>query len=273
MLLDRLALLDWLLPHCEPGTASIMYPKGKSDGPGWANGEADVARAVDAYRAGTLSAEQFSSITLDSKQYVISGGTRLGLVPHRDGMVARFCLDFDDHDGDGGNVHLAQAIDRFLCAESVKFTSKGGKGLHCYYALTEPMPVEAFVEWAKSWGFNKRGDIECFPKTPKRSQMWLPNEPNEHGGDAYRGGDLESCVIAVLPAAPSRRLNKATLDFLRGFVAPGYRNDALNKAAYQCAKQRIGETEARTLCLRGAELCGPPRARPSSKQYSLFRFL
>lgn len=256
MPLDRLALLDWLLPHCEPGTASVMYPKGKADGPGWVNGEADMARAVAAYRAGALTAEQFSSITQDGKQYVVAGGNRLGLVPHRDGLVALFCLDFDDHEGDGGNVHLANAIDRFLGAESIKFTSKGGKGLHCHYALAEPMPVETFVEWAKAWGFNKRGDIECFPKTPKRSQMWLPNEPNEDGGDAYRGGDFDSCVIAALPAAPTRRLNKATLDFLRGFVAPGYRNDALNKAAYFCAKNRIGETEARTLCLRGAELCG-----------------
>lgn len=86
--------------------------------------------------------------------------------------------------------------------------------------------------------------------------MWLPNEPNEHGGDAYRGGDFESCVIAKLTAPPTRRLKRATLDFLRGFVAKGYRNDALNKAAYQCAKQRIPETEARGLCGRGAELCG-----------------
>ena len=256
MPLDRLALLDWLLPHCEPGTASIMYPKGKSDGPGWANGEADVARAIAAYRAGSLCAEQFSSITQDGKRYSIAGGTRLGLVPHRDGLVARFCMDFDDHDGDGGNVHLAEAVDRFLGATAIKFTSQGGKGLHCLYALAEPMSVETFVEWAKAWGFNKRGDIECFPKTPKRSQMWLPNEPNEHGGDAYRGGEFETCIVTKLPDAPTRRLNKATLDFLRGFVAKGDRNDALNKAAYHCDKQRMPESEAGTLCGRASRLCG-----------------
>ena len=143
------------------------------------------------------------------------------------------------------------AVDRFLAAESIKFASKGGKGLHCYYALAEPMPVEAFVEWAKAWGFNRRGDIECFPKTAKRSQVWLPNEPNEFGGDAHHSGSTDTCVITQLPAAPTKRLNKETLDFCRGFIAPGYRNDALNKAAYTAAKQRIGETEARTLCLRG----------------------
>lgn len=60
---------------------------------------------------------------------------------------------YDQH-GDGGNVHLAEAVDRFLGAEAIKFTSKGGKGLHCLYALAEPMSVEAFVEWAE--GFRER---------------------------------------------------------------------------------------------------------------------
>jgi putative DNA primase/helicase len=225
MTIDHLALLDWLLPYCEQDTISVMYDKARGNGPGWVNGADDVARAIAAHRRGTLA-------------------------------DARFCLDFDDHDGDGGNVHLAAAVDRFLGAEAVKFTSKGGKGLHCYYALPEPVGVEDFVEWAKGWGFNRRGDIECFPKTPKRSQVWLPNEPNENGGDAYQGGTFETCQVDRLPAAPSRRLSKEVLDFLRGFVAAGYRNDALNKAAYVCAKQWMPETEARTLCLRGAELCG-----------------
>jgi hypothetical protein len=194
MAIDRHSLVDWLLPHCEPGTASVMYPKGKNEGPGWVNGEADVERAIAAYRAGTLGDERFSSMTQDGKKYVIAGGTRMGLVPHRDGMVARFCMDFDDHAGDGGNVHLAEAVDRFLGATSIKFSSKSGKGLHCYYALAEPIAVDTFVELAKTWGFNRRGDIECFPKTPKRSQVWLPNEPNEQGGDTYRGGSLEDAV-------------------------------------------------------------------------------
>ena len=233
-----------------------MYPKGSKEGPGWVQTPADVDRAVDAWRNGTLPTERFASITKDGKRYTVTNGTRLGLVPHRNGIVARFCLDFDDHKGDGGNVHLVKAIERFLGAESIKFTSKGGKGLHCLYALDQPLPVEQFVEWAKAWGFNRRGDIECFPKTVKRSQVWLPNEPNENGGDAYRSGTLESCVIKELPPAPSRRLNKETLDFLRGFVAPGYRNDALNRAAYHCAKQRMAEGEAGKLCARGARLCG-----------------
>jgi putative DNA primase/helicase len=256
MTIDRLALLDWLLPHCEPDTVSVMYAKAKGDGPGWVNGSEDVARAIAAYRSGTLAGEEFASITKDGRRYTIAGGTRLGLVPHRDGLVARFCIDLDDHGGDGGNVHLADAIDRFLGAAAIRFTSKGGKGRHCFYALAEPIGVEEFLDWANAWGFNRRGDIECFPKSPKRSQMWLPNEPNESGGDVYQGGTLESCVVARLPAAPSHRLSREVLDFLRGFVVSGFRNDALNKAAYACAKNRIAESEARSLCLRGAELCG-----------------
>ncbi len=194
MPIDRLQLLDWLLPHCEPGTASILYPKGSTAGPGWVQTPDDVERAVAAYRNGTLPAERFGSVTKNGKRYTIANGTRLGLVPHRDGVVARFCLDFDDHDQDGGNVHLVAAVDRFLVAESLKFTSKGGKGVHCLYALAQPMPVEQFVEWARAWGFNRRADIECFPKTAKRTQVWLPTiVPNSE----WPRERPESCVLAV----------------------------------------------------------------------------
>ena len=45
MSIDRLSLLEWLLPYCEPNTVCIMYPKGKSDGPGWVNGQEHSDRA------------------------------------------------------------------------------------------------------------------------------------------------------------------------------------------------------------------------------------
>jgi P4 family phage/plasmid primase-like protien len=269
MSIDRLSLLEWLLPYCEPNTVCIMYPKGKSDGPGWVNGQEHSERAIGAYRAGSLASESFDSITQDGKPYRITNGSRLAFVPHRDGGVLRVCFDFDDHEGDGGNVHLADRVDRFLGASSIRFTSKSGKGLHCFYALAEPMAIEAFNEWSKSWGFNRRGDIECFPKTEKRSAVWLPNEPNERGGDRYLCGAIDSCIIRQLPTAPSKRLAKPTLDFLRGFVAPGYRNDALNSASYHCAKARIPESEARSLCLRAADLCGL-LAEESDKSQSTF---
>ena len=94
MTMDRIALLDWLLPHCESHTASIMYAKGANEGPGWVNGPADEERAVAAYRSGTLHAEEFSSITQDGKHYNIAAGSRLGLVPHRDGLVVAFLPGF-----------------------------------------------------------------------------------------------------------------------------------------------------------------------------------
>lgn len=253
---ERAALLDWLLPHCEPGTACVIYPQGKDTGPGWVQGAEDVTRAVNAWRAGALEREEFDSITRDGRAYKIRGGVRLGLVPHRDGLVARFCLDYDGHDAQAGNVHLADATGRFFGAKAVRFTSKSGRGLHCFYELAEPVPIEAFLAWAKAWGFNRRGDIECFPKTEKLTQVLLPNEPNGDGGDTYKSGTFQSCVVKAMPAAPSKLLNKETLDFLRGFVASGFRNDALNAAAFYLAKKHMPESEAHALCMRGAELCG-----------------
>jgi P4 family phage/plasmid primase-like protien len=253
---DRLALLDWLLPYCEPGTACVSYPQGEKIGPGWVQGAEDVSRAVDAWRKNALDREEFNSVTRDSRPYKIKGGLRLGLVPHRDGLVERFCLDFDGHDGQAGNVHLADAVDRFLGAQAIRFSSKGGRGLHCFYALAEPVSIEAFVSWAKFWGFNRRGDIECFPKTEKLTQVLLPNEPNDEGGDTYKAGMFDLCVVKALPTPPSNLLNKETLDFLRGFVAQGYRNEALNAAAFYVAKKHMPESEAHELCMRGAELCG-----------------
>ncbi|MEY2613502.1 MAG: hypothetical protein RL069_2314 [Planctomycetota bacterium] len=131
------------------------------------------------------------------------------------------------------------------------------------------MDIESFIEWASAWGFNRRGDIECFPKTDKRTAVWLPNDPNDRGGDRYLCGTTDSCIIRQLPKAPSKRLAKPTLDFLRGFVAPGYRNDALNSASHHCAKARIPESEARSLCLRAADLCGF-LAEESDKSQSTF---
>lgn len=253
---DRLGLLDRLIPHCETNTACVIYPQGEKSGAGWVQGAEDVTRAVDAWRKSTLGHEEFGSITRDGRAYKIKGGLRLGLVPHRDGLVTVFCLDFDGHDGQTSNVHLADAVDRFLGAQAVRFTSKSGRGLHCFYELGQPLPADAFLHWARAWGFNRRGDIECFPKTEKLTQVLLPNEPNEDGGDTYKAGTFESWAVKSLPSAPSNLINKETLDFLRGFVASGYRNDALNAAAYYLAKKRILQSEARTLCLRGAELSG-----------------
>jgi len=255
--IDRFQLIDWLAPNCEPDRACLLYPKnGSGLSPGWVLDRQSVQRAIEAHRSGALEAEVFQSATKQGKPYRITGAVRLGLVPHRNGRVLVFCVDLDDHIGDGGVVHLASAINRFLGAEPVVFTSKGGKGLHCFYRLAEPEDVEAFVAWARAWGFNRQGEPEVFPKTAKNTQAWLPGEPNEHGGDTYVSGTFESCVVAALPEAPGARLTTGALNFLRGFVRAGARNDALNKAAFELGRKGVRRDEAQRLCLRGAQLCG-----------------
>jgi len=255
-IIGRLALLDWLLPHCEPDRVALLYPKGDMGlSPGWVMSKADAERAVEAYRSGTLADETFHSKTKRGKPYRISGAVRLGLVPHRNKRVQIFCVDLDDH-GEGSTVHLAGAINRFFEAQPLTFTSKGGKGLHSFFQLVEPMSDEAFVQWAKAWGFNRQGEPEVFPKTIKNTQAWLPNEPNEQGGDRYINGDRDSCQIKALPAAPPVKLTTTTLNFLRGFVREPGRNDALNRAAYELSQKRVPKHEAWQLCQHAATLCG-----------------
>jgi len=254
--IGRLELLEWLLPNCEPDRVARLYPKRSGQlSPGWVMSTADAERAITAYRHCALPEESFQSTTKSGKPYRIRGAERLGLVPHRNGRVLIFCVDLDDHGGDGGTVHLAEAVARFLGAEPVIFTSKGGMGLHCFFRLAQPMDAEAFVAWARGWGFNRQGAPEVFPKTTKNTQAWLPNEPNEHGGDAYVSGTFESCVVAEPPPAPTVKLTTATLDFLRGFVRQPGRNDALNRSAFELGMKRFGCADAWHLCRRGAQLC------------------
>jgi P4 family phage/plasmid primase-like protien len=255
--IDRVALLEWLRPNCEPDRVALLYPKrGGELSPGWVMSQADAERAITAYRAGALDGESFHSTTKNGKAYRIKGAARLGLVPHRNGRVLAFCVDLDDHTGDGGTVHLREAVARFLGAEPIVFTSKGGKGLHCFFRLAQPMEAEAFVAWSRAWGFNRQGEPEVFPKTTRNTQAWLPNEPNDNGGDAYVSGTFESCVIASLPKPPTAKLTTTTLHFLRGFARQPGRNEALNKAAFELGSKRVPRSDASELCMLGARLCG-----------------
>lgn len=267
---DRFALLDWLAPNCEPDRVALLYPKSKGTlSPGWVMGKADAERALSAYRDGTLSDQAFQSKTKNGKPYRIRRPVRLGLVPHRNDRVLVFCVDLDDHTDDGGSVHLSDAISRFLGAQPLVFTSKSGKGLHCFYRLSEPMEADAFVAWARTWGFNRQGEPEVFPKTTKNTQAWLPNEPNDRGGDAYVIGSFESCIVQSLPAAPTAKLTTTTLHFLRGFVREPGRNDALNKAAFELGTKRVEHAEATRLCLLGARLCGLEAEEPDQTRTTI----
>ncbi|MEX2670903.1 MAG: phage/plasmid primase, P4 family [Phycisphaeraceae bacterium] len=266
--LDRFQLLDWLLPNCEPDRVALLYPKGKGGqfSPGWVMDRADAERAIAAYRAGTLENESFTSVTKRGARYRIAGAKRLGLVPHRNGRVLVFCVDLDDHGGDGGTVPLADAIARFFGAHPLTFTSKSGRGLHGFFRLAEPMDAKAFVHWARAWGFNRQDEPELFPKTVKNTQAWLPNEPNDAGGDKHVSGSYESCLVRKLPEPPSAKLSSATLNFLRGFVRQPGRNIALNKAAYELGQKRVPRSEAMRLCLHGARLCGLQHDEPDQTQ-------
>ena len=200
--MTRQDLFNWLYPHCLADRVSIMYPKTLGDGPGWTANEADTGRAVAAWWAGSLAGQTFASVTAEGVAYTMTRGNRLGLVAHRDGIVSRFCIDLDAHLGGVDTTPLADRVDAFLGAVGVRFTSKGGKGLHLFYSLASPVPVGEFVAWARAWGFNRAGQPECFPKTEKLSQFWLPNEPNENGGDRHVSGDFAGAVVHELPAAP-----------------------------------------------------------------------
>jgi P4 family phage/plasmid primase-like protien len=262
--ITRFELLEAILPFCDQSNAALMYPKGERGlGPGWVTTPKNVNAAVDAYRSGSLRRCAFESVTKAGKPYRIECPERLGLVPHRDGQVRVFCVDFDDHTGDGGNVGMLVGIERFLGANGVVFTSKGGKGQHCFFLLANPMPVADFIRWAKAWGFNRQGGVEVFPKTDKLTQIWLPNEPNPVGGDTYVHGSTSAWVVDKLPQAPTARLTTDTLRYLMGLVGQPGRNKALNRAAFELARKEVSTNEAQTLCDRGSVLCDLQAKEPA----------
>lgn len=254
---SRTELMRWLWPHCDHGHVALMYPDSKGQlRTGWLHDEADAERAIKAFAAGTIHTERFETATQQGVSYSITGAHRLGLVPHRFGVVRCFCIDLDDHTDDGGNVHLGVSLARWLGARPVVFTSKGGKGLHAFLELREAMPVEQFVAWAKAWGFNREGQPEVFPKTDKLTQVWMPGEPNADGGDIYVSGTIESAVVGALPEPPPVHLTNKTLGFLRGEATQPGRNDRLNIVAMELGEKGVDRSTAWTLCERGARLCG-----------------
>jgi len=254
---SRTSLLRWLWPHCDHGHIALMYPDSSGQlRAGWLHDQSDASRAIKAFAAGKLQEERFESHTQEGIPYTIAGSKRLGLVPHHDGVVSMCCLDLDDHEGDGGNLQLLGPLSRFLGARPVVFTSKGGKGLHAFFELCNPVPVERFIAWVKAWGFNRDDQPELFPKTKKLTQVWMPGEPNAGGGDTYQSGTVESAQITSLPDPPPVHVTSKTLRFLRGEVPQPGRNDALNTAALELGQKNVDRSAAWALCERGARLCG-----------------
>jgi len=255
--ITRMELMRWLWPHCNHEHAAMMYRYSNGEmKPGWIGNAEDVKRACAAFLGGTLSNEQFDTQNKTGVLYTIQQADGLGLVLHHDGMVSACCIDLDDHTGDGGNVHLLGSLTRFFGATPVVFTSKGGNGLHCFYQLKDPIPTNDFMAWCKWWGFNREKQPEIFPKTEKLTQVWMPGEPNELGGDIYVSGEFEHAVLEILPKASHASLTNATLRFLRGEVTQPGRNAALNIAAMELAQKGVDRKEAFALCQRAALLCG-----------------
>lgn len=262
--LTRLDLLDAILPYCDQSNAALLYRKGERGlGPGWVTTPKDLEESVRAFREGELVRCAFDSSTKEGKPYRIECPERLGLVPHRGGLVRVICVDLDDHTGDGGNVGMLVCVERFLGAKGVVFTSKGGKGLHCFFMLARPMPIADFICWAKAWGFNRQGGIELFPKTDKLTQIWLPNEPNQVGGDAFVHGSTTTWAIETIPPAPTAKLTSDTLRYLMGLVGQPGRNEGLNRAAFELARKGVSRNQAQAFCERGSVLCGLQAEEPA----------
>jgi len=252
--LTRLDLLDAILPHCEPAEACLQNEEGRF---AWLYTGAQVTSAIAAWRDGRLPDKCFETNTKSSSRgFLFDRPVRLGLVPHRSGKVGVFAIDLDNHEGGKDNTPLLGKLQRFFGAPAVVFRSKGGKGLHLIYRLAKPRPVRKFVKWAKAWGFNREGRPELFPKTHRLTQLWLPNEPNEAGGDAYVSGDFGKAMLKDLPPAPPSGLPDELLDFLMGFATPGRRNDLLNRTAFALGQRGCAGDDAGALCRRAAALCG-----------------
>ena len=235
--------------------------RGAPPSPHWLNSPTEVGRALEAHRAGCMEDLTLMGSTKKSGDYAITNVRRLGLVPHRDGAVSMMILDLDAHDRDAEPVPVESThrYGRWLGASPVVFRSKGGKGLHLTWLLRRPIPIDRFLAWSRAWGFNRKGRDELFPKTAKRTAVWLPSDHNPGtGGDRYECGVFDEATIApaTLPARPSVSLTNATLDFLQGMIPAGSRNDALNKAAFELAAKRVEPGLSWDFCARGAQLCG-----------------
>jgi hypothetical protein len=124
---SRLALFEWLAPHCKDDAASLLNERG-DDWIGWIYGREDFARAVAAWKDGRLEQELFKCKNKDGKSYTSRKPFRLGLVAHRDDNVLRFCIDLDDHEGGVCNVDQIDQMDQFLGAKAIRFTSKAAAG-------------------------------------------------------------------------------------------------------------------------------------------------
>lgn len=254
--IGRVDLIDAITPHAEPDRACIRYRDNSGRWRlGWLYDAKQVTDALAAFKDNRLPQRVYRTLNKKGAPYTIENGSHVGLVLHRDGLVRVFAFDLDDH-GEGSNTYTADAICRLLGAHPVTFTSRGGHGLHLFFRLAEPVAIEHFLAWAKAWGFNRKGGIEVFPKTEKETQIALPGEPNDNGGDRYLSGDFNTWFVRSLPKPPGFRAAVPTLLFLAGATPAGARNDELNRSAYDLGKRGIDRETAWKWCRAACERNG-----------------
>jgi hypothetical protein len=201
--MNRQELFDWLSPFCDYQTVALIH---SVDEVAWLYGP-DADAALEAWKKGSFDGLAFTSTKQDGLRYSVANIERLGVVLHRSHFVSRFCIDLDDHShalGPDKMAAKADEVDKVFGAQAIRFTSRSGSGLHLFYSLEKAVPVKSFVSWAKEFGFNGKDEQgnkepECFPKSEGLSQVYLPNDPNEKGGDTWTVGMPATSVVRALP--------------------------------------------------------------------------
>jgi len=262
--MTRIELADKILPCCEPLAVAL-----KSETHfGWIYDAPQIRDAVARWRAGTLAGGHYSCVNKEGVSYTVDAPQRMGVVPHRDGLVRMFAPDLDNHEGGTDTTIYDAALSRFFGAEPVRFSSKSGRGIRQVYMLKEPMPVDEFLATIRSHGFSRTNRIEVFPKTEKLSQFWLPNDPNDNGGDRYISGSWDGAV-ATLPEALPCALTNAALDFVLGFVGNGQvGHNAVFSASCEMGEKRVDVNVARALIYRAAAINGKDDSREIGKAFT-----
>ena len=183
--MNRLELFERIFPFCEPDRLCLRFSSGTDEIFGWLYKQEQVDSALQAWRENRLSEISFETKNAKGENYTIISPTRAGVVPHRNGFVSFFVIDLDNHDDGADNLVYNMPLQKYFQAEPICFRSKSGKGIHQFYFLSTPISVKDFLKFSKSWGFNRTGRPEIFPKSEGLSQVWLPNEPNSNGGDSW----------------------------------------------------------------------------------------
>lgn len=214
---SRIALFDWLLPGLHLGACALKCGRpGGGTYPGWVYDRdagiqppsmrmlsvtpPEAARA--AWRQGSLPSLALRGWGTDKatgkrKVYDLVSPRWMGATLWRDGKVCRACIDIDRHEVDDDGLDIdaeADRIDEWMGVVGWRWTSGGGKGRHAFYGIPE-MAIAGFDAWSD--GTEATGAMpEIFPKSDALTNLWLPSEPNEKGGDRWLKGGPSTCAVA-----------------------------------------------------------------------------